>query len=60
MLAVGSTTDGYFLLNWSRNQQDPVSDYDPAEISLHWDFLYKLGFLDLWKELGEKYERGEI
>jgi len=60
MLAVGSTTDGYFLINWSRNQQDPVSDYDPAEISLSWDFLYTLGFLDLWKSLGEKYERGEI
>lgn len=60
VLAVGSTTDGYFLINWSRNQQDPVSDYDPARISLHWDFLYKLGFLDLWKKLGEKYGRGEI
>lgn len=60
MLAVGSTTDGYAITNWSRNQQDPVSDYDPVDISLNWNFLYKLGFLDLWKSLGEKYERGEI
>lgn len=60
MLAVGSTSNGYFIVNWSRNQQEPVSDYDPAEISLSWEFLYKLGFLDLWKSLGEKYRRGEV
>ncbi|GAB1261891.1 hypothetical protein [Aurantivibrio plasticivorans] len=60
MLAVGSTTSGYAITNWSRNQQNPVGDYDPAELSLSWTFLYELGFLDLWKSLGEKYERGEI
>lgn len=60
MLCVQSTTDGYALVNRSRNKQDPISDYDPVDISLSWKFLYEDGFLDLWKSLGEKYERGEI
>ena len=60
MLAVGSTTDGYAITNWSRNQQDTGSSYDPVDISLSWEFLYELGFLDLWKSIGEKYERGEL
>jgi hypothetical protein len=60
MLAVGSTTKGYALTNWSRNQQDPVTDYDPAEISLSWHFLYELGLLYHWKILGSQYDRAEI
>lgn len=60
MLAVGNTTDGYFVTNWSRNQQGPVSAYDPVDVHLSWKLLYKFGFLDLWKFLGEKFERGEI
>ena len=60
MLAVGSTTDGYAITNWSRNKQDRVSGYDPVDISLSWDFLYTLGFLDLWKKLGDQYELGHI
>ena len=60
MLCVQSTTDGYALVNRSRNQQDTGSNYDPVDISLSWEFLYELGFLDLWKSLGEKYERGEL
>lgn len=59
MLAVGSTTDGYCLTNWSR--QSPIfSTYHPTEISLRSQFLYDLGFLNLWKSLGDKYERGEL
>jgi hypothetical protein len=60
MLCVQNTSDGYALVNRSRNKQDPISDYDPVDISLSWDFLYKDGFLDLWKSLGEKYERGQL
>ena len=60
MLAVGSSTDGYYIINRSRNQQDPISKYDPVDVSLHWDFLYTLGFLDLWKKLGDQYELGHI
>ena len=60
MLAVGSTTDGYDITNRSRNQQDPIGNYDPVRISLSWEFLYKLGFLALWKRLGEQHERGEL
>lgn len=59
MLAVGSTTDGYDLTN--RSRQGPLGSgesYEPTRISLKWDFLYTLGFLDLWKDLGQKYERG--
>jgi len=65
MLAVGSTTSGYCLTNRSRNDHS-YDDYKaeeyymPIEISLSYDFLYRLGFLDLWKSLGEKYERGEL
>jgi hypothetical protein len=60
MLAVGSTTDGYFLTNWSRNKQGSRSTYNPVDISLSWDFLYTLGFLELWKSLGERYEQGQL
>lgn len=65
MLAVGSTTSGYCLINRSRNDHRndhyrPEEHYAPIEISLSYDFLYRLGFLDLWKSLGEKYERGEL
>jgi hypothetical protein len=61
MLCVGSTTDGYFIINWSR--QSPLAfgeSYKPTDLSLSYNFLYHLGFLDLWKRLGEKYERGEL
>jgi hypothetical protein len=60
MLCVQNTCDGYALVNRSRNQQDPISDYDPVDISLSWDFLYKKGFLELWESLGEAYLRGEF
>jgi hypothetical protein len=65
MLAVGSTTSGYCLINRSRNDHRndhhrPEEHYAPIEISLSYNFLYRLGFLDLWKSLGEKYERGEL
>ena len=65
MLAVGSTTDGYCFINRSRNDHSndtysPEEHYGPIEISLSYDFLFRLGFLDLWISLGEKYERGEI
>lgn len=62
MLAVGSTSDGYCLTNWSRNdhEYDFDDDYKPMDISLSYDFLYRLGFLDLWKKLGAKYELGEL
>lgn len=60
MLAVGRTTDGYFLTNWSRNDHVKFGDYDPMEISLSSDFLYRTGFLSLWKSLGEKCDRGQL
>ena len=65
MLAVGSTTNGYCLINRSRNDHSydnykAEEHYMPIEISLSYEFLYRLGFLDLWKSLGEKYKRGEI
>ncbi|ROS00190.1 hypothetical protein EDC56_2827 [Sinobacterium caligoides] len=60
MLCVQSTTDGYALVNRSRNKQGTASNYDPVDISLSWTFLYELGFLALWRSLGEKYERGEL
>jgi hypothetical protein len=61
MLCVGSTTDGYRIVN--RSRQSPLAfdeSYEPTDLSLSHNFLYRLGFLDLWKSLGEKYERGEL
>jgi len=60
MLCIQSTTDGCAIVNRSRNQQDPVSDYDPVDLSLSWDLLNSLGLLTMWKQLGEKFERGTI
>lgn len=60
MLCVQNATDGYYIMNRSRNSHDRESGYYPMQISLNWEFLYKLGFLDLWKKLGDKYERGEL
>lgn len=62
MLAVGSYTDGYYIVNRSRNGLgcDPNANYDPVKVYLNYEFLYRLGFLDLWKTLGDKYARGEI
>jgi hypothetical protein len=61
MLCVQSTTSGYSIVN--RSRQSPIStgaSYVPTDLSLSWEFLYKQGLLDLWKSLGEKYERGEL
>ena len=61
MLAVGSTTSGYFLINWSRNDRANDDDsYEPTEISLSDHFIYRLGFLDLWRSLGDRYDLGEL
>ncbi|MBU1170142.1 MAG: hypothetical protein KKD44_11310 [Proteobacteria bacterium] len=61
MLCVQSTTDGYCIVN--RSRQSPLAfdmSYMPTRLSLSYHFLYRLGFLDLWNSLGEKYERGEL
>ena len=60
MLAVGSVTDGYYIINWSRNKHDADEIYSPMKIYLSWDFLYKQGFLQLWQELGRKYDCGDL
>jgi hypothetical protein len=61
MLCVQRTTDGYCIVN--RSRQSPLAfdeSYEPTDLSLSHNFLYRLGFLDLWKSLGEKYERREL
>ena len=63
MLAVGSTTDGYDLTNRSRNDRENDNEpefYEPIRISLSWSLLYENGLLDLWIDLGKKYERGDL
>ena len=63
MLAVGSTTRGYDITNWSRHADGVDGDpqfYRPTDLSLDYELLYDHGLLDLWKSLGEKYERGEL
>ncbi len=57
MLCIQSATSGYYLMNRSRTEHDSGGIYRPMEISLSYDFLYKLGFLDLWKKLGQQYEK---
>ncbi len=61
MLCVQSTSEGYALMNRSRDRKgikDPEL-FTPVDLSMLWNFLYPLGFLKLWKNLGEQYERGE-
>ncbi|MGI9281272.1 MAG: hypothetical protein ACR2PX_16820 [Endozoicomonas sp.] len=61
MLCVQSTIDGYALVN--RSRQSPLGfegSYEPTDISLSYHLLYDLGLLDLWQQLGEQYERGEL
>lgn len=63
MLAVGSTTRGYNLTNWSRDADGEDADpnyYEPTSLDLDYDLLYDYGLLDLWKSLGEKYEKGQL
>ena len=62
MLAVGRYTDGYYIVNWSRNNQGraPGDDYDPIIIYFSYEFLYNGGFLALRQSLGEQLDRGHI
>lgn len=63
MLAVGSTTRGYCITNWSRHADGVDADpqfYQPTDLSLEDEPLYEGGLLALWTSLGEKYERGEL
>lgn len=61
MLAVGSTTRGYELTNWSRDADGVDADpdyYEPTELSLDYELLNDFGLLHFWKDLGDKYEQG--
>lgn len=63
MLAVGSTTRGYNVTNWSRDAEGVDADpdyYEPTTLGLDYELLYDHGLLGLWKSLGEKYERNEF
>lgn len=63
MLAVGSTTQGYNITNWSRHAKGVdgnPSFYRPTTLDLDYDLLYDLGLLDLWKSLGERYKQGDL
>lgn len=61
MLAVGKTTDGFFLVNRSRQDNSFIGgEYLPIRLSMSSEFLYQFGFLGLWKKLGEQYERGQF
>ena len=61
MLAVGSTTRGYNITNWSRDARGINANpdfYRPVTFSMSYEMLNDCGLLRLWKELGEKYEQG--
>ena len=63
ILAVGSTTQGYVLKNRSRDA-DGVDAYpayyEPTSLDLSYELLNDFGLLRLWKELGGKYDAGEL
>jgi hypothetical protein len=63
MLAVGSTTRGYNITNWSRDADGVNADpdyYEPTSFSMSYEILNDSGLLRLWKGLGDKYEAGEL
>lgn len=63
MLAVGSTTQGYNITNWSRDADGVDADpnfYEPTTLDLSYELLNDSGLLRLWKELGDKYDAGEL
>ena len=63
MLAVGSTTQGYNITNWSRDADGVDADpnyYEPTTLDLSYELLNDCGLLELWKERGNKYDAGEL
>lgn len=63
MLAVGSTTQGYVLKNRSRDADGVDADpayYEPTSLDLSYELLNDFGLLRVWKELGDKYDAGEL
>ena len=60
MLAIGRNTDGYYILNRSRNSEKDDQYYAPMELNLTETLLYDQGFMDLWKSIAEKYKKGEL
>ena len=63
MLAVGSTTQGYVLKNRSRDADGVDADpdyYEPTSFSMTYEMLNDRGLLKLWKELGDKYDMGQL
>ena len=63
MLAVGSTTQGYNITNWSRDADGVDADpnyYEPTTLDLSYELLNDFGLLRVWKELGDKYDSGQL
>jgi hypothetical protein len=63
MLAVGSTTKGYDITNWSRDARGINAHpdfYRPVTLEMSYEMLNDRGLLRLWKELGDKYDAGEL
>lgn len=60
MLAVGRNTDGYYILNRSRNSEKDDQYYTPVELNLSESLLYDQGLMDLWNSIAEKYKKGEL
>jgi hypothetical protein len=63
MLAVGSTTKGYDITNWSRDARGINAHpdlYRPVTLEMSYEMLNDRGLLRLWKELGDKYDAGRL
>lgn len=63
MLAVGSTARGYNITNWSRDAQGIKASpdfYRSVTFGMSYGMLNDRGLLRFWKELGDKYEAGEL
>jgi len=58
----GPGVGGYAIINRSRKDHSVQMEefFRPQEVMFADNFLYEGGLLDLFKDLGEKYRRGEI
>jgi hypothetical protein len=58
----GNNQQGYIAVNRSRENRfmKSLGSYRPQEKCFAENFLYEGGLLDLIKNLGEKFERGDL
>ncbi len=54
MLCITNNVDGYSAVNWSRQSPHAIDEeYEPTDLALTYNVLYKQGFMALLEELGK-------